>query len=286
MTSALVELRVLEGPNLYFPRAAIKLTLDLTQLIDAPTEVALRFASRVGLERSRPGEPGSGFRQRFAARAIERLLRQIAAEAGTTRLAVRVRPTHDVHQVVVAFPWRNRTRAQTLGQAVAEVLDALPSPDLDDTGRAGRRVGPLLRARPRAHDAAPAGADRGGHRHQREDHHLPDGRAHRPRARPARRLVEHRRDLHRRRAGRARRLLRSLGRRPGAGAPAGRSWRSPRPPAAGSCSRASGWPTTTSRSSPTSRRTTSASRASTPSTSSRRSREWCPGSPAQTGGRC
>ena len=28
--SALVELRVLEGPNLYFPRAAIKLTLDVS----------------------------------------------------------------------------------------------------------------------------------------------------------------------------------------------------------------------------------------------------------------
>ena len=141
MTSALVELRVLEGPNLYFPRAAIKLTLDLTQLIDAPTDVAMRFASRVGLRRARPGEPASGFRQRFAARAVERLLRQIAAEAGTTRLAVRVRPTHDVHRVVVAFPWRNRTRAQTLGQAVAEVLDALPSPDLDDlVGHAAESV--------------------------------------------------------------------------------------------------------------------------------------------------
>ncbi len=125
MTSALVELRVLEGPNLYFPRAAVKLTLDLTRLIDAPSATALRFAARVGLRTSRPGQPGSGFRQRFAARAIERLLRQIAAESGTTRLAVRVRATADVHQVVVAFPWRNRTRAQVLGHAVADVLDGL-----------------------------------------------------------------------------------------------------------------------------------------------------------------
>ncbi len=141
MTSALVELRVLEGPNLYFPRAAIKLTLDLTQLIDAPESVALRFAARVGLRTARPGKPGSGFRQRFAGRAIERLVRQIAGEAGTTRLALRVRPTNDVHQVVVAFPWRNRTRAQTLGQAVAEVLDALPSPDLDElVGQAAESV--------------------------------------------------------------------------------------------------------------------------------------------------
>jgi cyanophycin synthetase len=131
MTSALVELRVLEGPNLYFPRAAIKLTLDLTQLIDAPLEVAQRFATRVGLRGARPGEPGSGFRQRFAGRAVERLVRQVAREAGTTRLGVRVRPTNDVHRIVVAYPWRHRTRAQELGRAVARVLDELPGPDLD-----------------------------------------------------------------------------------------------------------------------------------------------------------
>ena len=132
MTAALVELRVLEGPNLYFPRAAVKLTLDLTRLVDAPTDVALRFASRVGLRTTRPGEPGSGFRQRFAARAVERLARQVAAEAGTTRLAVRVRSAGDVHQVVLAYPWRRRGRAEALGRAVADVLDAVPSPDLED----------------------------------------------------------------------------------------------------------------------------------------------------------
>ena len=32
--TSLVELRILEGPNLYFPRAAIKLTLDLTPLVE------------------------------------------------------------------------------------------------------------------------------------------------------------------------------------------------------------------------------------------------------------
>ncbi len=128
---ALVELRVLEGPNLYFPRAAIKLTLDLTGLIDAPEERALRFAERIGLGRARPGKPGSGFRQRFAGRAVARLVRQLASETGVTRLGIRVRPTHDVHRLVVAYPWRNRDRAQALGHAVAQVLDALPDADLD-----------------------------------------------------------------------------------------------------------------------------------------------------------
>lgn len=130
--SALVELRVLEGPNLYFPRAAIKLTLDLTTLIDASEQQALRFAQRIGLTKARPGEPGSGFRQRFALRAVGRLVRHIADEAGTTRLAVRMRPTNDVHRIVLAYPWRHRTRAQALGRAVVEVLDALPSSDIDE----------------------------------------------------------------------------------------------------------------------------------------------------------
>ncbi|MGZ4502146.1 MAG: Mur ligase family protein, partial [Nocardioidaceae bacterium] len=86
---------------------------------------------RIGLRQARPGAAGSGFRQRFALRAVERLVRQVAREAGTTRLAVRMRTTSDVHRIVVAYPWRNRARAQALGRAVADVLDALPSPDLD-----------------------------------------------------------------------------------------------------------------------------------------------------------
>jgi cyanophycin synthetase len=141
MTSALVELRVLEGPNLYFPRAAVKLTLDLTRLVDAPDDVARRFAARVGLRQVRPGAPGGGLRQRFAARAVARLVRQVAREAGTTRLGVRTRPSGDVHQLVVAYPWRHRGRAEALARAVADVLDALPSPDLDElVGRAAAAV--------------------------------------------------------------------------------------------------------------------------------------------------
>ncbi|MGH3508148.1 MAG: Mur ligase family protein [Nocardioidaceae bacterium] len=131
MTSALIELRVLEGPNLYFPKAAIKLTLDLTALAEVDEQRALLFAKRIGLSNARPGSPGSGFRQRFAARAVARLVRQIAAEAGTHRLAVRVRPSTDVHHLVVAYPWRNRGRAQALAHAVATVLDALPESDID-----------------------------------------------------------------------------------------------------------------------------------------------------------
>jgi cyanophycin synthetase len=129
--TSLVELRVLEGPNLYFPRAAIKLTLDVSTIADASEDRALRFARRIGLRSTRPGAPHSGFRQRFAARAVNRLVRAIAAESGSSRLAVRERPTNDPNQLVVAFPWRHRGRGEAMGRAVAHAIDALPTPDVE-----------------------------------------------------------------------------------------------------------------------------------------------------------
>jgi cyanophycin synthetase len=139
--TSLIELRVLEGPNLYFPRAAIKLTVDITGLASAPTSTAERLARRIGLEAARPGEPDTGFRQRFALRAVARLVRAIAHESGTVRLAVRVRPTSDPHVIVVAYPWRHRDRAQEMGRAVADVLDAIPGEDVEDAvGHAAERV--------------------------------------------------------------------------------------------------------------------------------------------------
>ncbi|MGH3386189.1 MAG: Mur ligase family protein [Nocardioidaceae bacterium] len=139
--TSLVELRVLDGPNLYFPRPAVKLTLDLSHLTGASEADVRRFAARIGLRNVRPGPRVSGFRQRFAARAVARLVRQVAAEAGTDRLAVRVRPTADRDRLVVAYPWRHRNRAEALGRGVADVLDALGTADIDElVGRAAERV--------------------------------------------------------------------------------------------------------------------------------------------------
>jgi cyanophycin synthetase len=129
--ASLVELRVLEGPNLYFPRAAIKLTLDISGLAGVPEETAARFGRRIGIPDPRPGAPDSGFRQRFAMRAVGRLVRAVAGESGTARLAVRVRPTSDSHRLVVAYPWVHRERAQVMGRAVADVLDAVPGSDVE-----------------------------------------------------------------------------------------------------------------------------------------------------------
>src|SRR4051794_26465160 len=139
--TSLLELRVLEGPNLYFPRAAIKLTLDISPLASAPTGTAERLARRIGLPAARPGEPDTGFRQRFALRAVARLVRAIAHESGAVRLAVRVRPTSDPHVVVVAYPWRHRDRAEAMGSAVAAVLDAVPGSDVEEAvGQAAELV--------------------------------------------------------------------------------------------------------------------------------------------------
>ena len=128
--SALVELRILDGANLYFPRPAVKLTLDLTRLLEMDEEAVRAAAEQMGMRGARPGGAGTGLRQRFAARLVARLVRRVAAESGTTRLAVRSRPTGDLRRIVVAYPWRRRGRAEALGLAVAAVLDAVPAPDL------------------------------------------------------------------------------------------------------------------------------------------------------------
>jgi cyanophycin synthetase len=128
---ALVELRVLDGANLYFPRAAVRLTLDIGGLLRMTTDDARRVGSALGVPSTRPGPAGTGLRQRFALRLVASVVRRVARESGTTRLAVRTRPTAELHRVVVAYPWRHRERAQALGYAVAGVLDAFPTPDVD-----------------------------------------------------------------------------------------------------------------------------------------------------------
>ena len=128
---SLVELRVLEGANLYFPRAAVKLTLDISTLLALPDASAREVGQSLGLAAARPGAAGTGLRQRFALRVVVAVVRRVARESGTSRLAVRSRPTAELHRTVVAFPWRHRDRAQALGHAVAGVLDALPAQDVD-----------------------------------------------------------------------------------------------------------------------------------------------------------
>jgi cyanophycin synthetase len=141
VSGSLVELRVLDGANLYFSRAAVKLTLDLTALIDAPAPAAKAYASALGLGATRPGRIGSGFRQRFAVRVVGHIVRRIAREAGIGRIGVRVRSESDVHRLVVAFPWAHEGRARALGHAIVDVVDAFGAEELPElVASVGERV--------------------------------------------------------------------------------------------------------------------------------------------------
>jgi cyanophycin synthetase len=118
----LVELRVLEGPNLYFPRPAIKLTLAIPGWLRAGETVVSRAAERLDLGSVRPGGPGSEQRRRTTARVAAALTRRIARASGARRLAVRARSGPEAGQIVVSFPWRRRGAAEALAREVARAL--------------------------------------------------------------------------------------------------------------------------------------------------------------------
>jgi cyanophycin synthetase len=127
---ALEEIRLLDGPNLYFPRPAAKITLHIGRVLALSVEDARRLAEQVGLGRVNPGEAESAFRQRFAARAVSSLARKLARAGGVQRLAVRARTGADLHALVVAYPWRNSRRAEVLAEGVAAALDAAGTEDV------------------------------------------------------------------------------------------------------------------------------------------------------------
>ena len=123
-TVAVTEVRVLEGPNLYFAKPAVKVTLELPGYLAAEEAALVAVAASVGMPGARPGAPGTQARQRFVMRVVERAVRATAAASGTTRLGVRVRAGSSPAQVVVAFVWRRRGRARALGEATGPVLQA------------------------------------------------------------------------------------------------------------------------------------------------------------------
>jgi cyanophycin synthetase len=123
------EVRVLEGPNLYFPRPAIKIIADCPGYLNADQKTLRAIARRLGMRGVRPGAPDSEQRQRAVMRLVASVVRRIAAESGTTRLGVRVRTGASRDQVVVAFPWRRRGRGLALGESLGPALSGLLDPD-------------------------------------------------------------------------------------------------------------------------------------------------------------
>ncbi|QGN57218.1 tetratricopeptide repeat protein [Nostocoides sp. HKS02] len=121
---AVTEVRVLEGPNLYFAKPAIKVSLEVPGYLKADERTLLGLARRVGLRTARPGAPGTEQRQRFVMRLVERAVRSLAQASGTSRLGVRVRPGSPTDAVVAAFVWRRRNRGRALGHGIGPVLQA------------------------------------------------------------------------------------------------------------------------------------------------------------------
>lgn len=127
----LSELRILEGPNLYFTRPAVKLSLSVPGWLEASEDRALRLAERISLSGTgrvgaRPGPPRSEHRRRFITRVAAHVTRRLAVRTGS-RIAVRSRSGHETDEIVVAFPWRRRGSAEALGREVASMLATLPA---------------------------------------------------------------------------------------------------------------------------------------------------------------
>jgi cyanophycin synthetase len=116
----LVELRVLDGPNLYFPRPAVKVGLRVGPWLAMPDERFARVLERVG-STARPGRPGTEQRRRAVARLATHLARALAAATGV-RLGVRSRSGPEPDEIVVAFPWRHRGTGTAAGNEVAKLM--------------------------------------------------------------------------------------------------------------------------------------------------------------------
>ncbi|MGH2739337.1 MAG: Mur ligase family protein [Actinomycetota bacterium] len=127
----LVELRVLVGPNIYFTKPAVKLTLAIPGWLEIAERRVTVFADRLGVRGPggrpvRSGAARSEERRRFVARLAAQVTRSVARASGS-RLAVRGRVGSEPDQIVVAYPWRRRGAAEALGRAIAPLLRDLLS---------------------------------------------------------------------------------------------------------------------------------------------------------------
>src|SRR5699024_10172270 len=118
------EVRLLEGPHLYFSRPSVKVSLSLPGYQARDQAAASAIAEVVGLRRAIPGKPHSEQRQRFLSRLAGTLLRRVAS-AVPSRVGVRGRVGTNLDAVIVAFPWRHRGRAVALGESLGTVLEGL-----------------------------------------------------------------------------------------------------------------------------------------------------------------
>ena len=165
------EVRLLEGPNLYFPRPAVKVTLALTGYLAAPGDDVRAVCRGPRPARGQPGAPGSEQRQQALVRVVERGDPRARDRGG----APAARGPHPGRH-----PRTTSSSARSSGgTAVAPRRWARRSDPCSSTCSPGRPFEDAVRERAAAVAAAPLGdgprlitpADprRVGHRHQRQD---------------------------------------------------------------------------------------------------------------------
>lgn len=123
--AAVTHVRVLEGPNLYFTRPAVLLTLSVPGYLEADREAVARVARSVGVRRADAAREGTQERRGFVLRVVERTVRTVAAGAGAARLGVRARSGGALDEVLVAVAIRHRGRAVALGEELGPLLSTL-----------------------------------------------------------------------------------------------------------------------------------------------------------------
>ncbi len=126
-----IELRVLTGPNLYFTRPAVKLTLDAAGVLEAEPSAVVGWQRALRVRNPAVGLPHSDTRALAAADLAAAVVRRAAGALGT-RVAAVARPGDD-DTVIVAYPFRRRGTAEAFGSAVARAYGAITDGRLDAT---------------------------------------------------------------------------------------------------------------------------------------------------------
>ncbi len=124
-----LELRVLTGPNLYFTRPAIKLTLDAAGVQSADPGQVVAWQRALRVRHPTVGLPHSPTRAAASAALAAAVVRR-AAGTIAARVAAVARVGDD-DTVVVAFPFRHRGTAETFGAAVARAFGAITQDGVD-----------------------------------------------------------------------------------------------------------------------------------------------------------
>lgn len=122
--SPALEVRLLTGANLYFPRPAVKLTVNAAAALAADAGTVLSWQRQLRMYGSPVGLPASPTRARGIADLAAALVRRAAAVALRSRLAA-IGEVGDDGTVIVAFPVRNAGVGRAFGEAVGVAFSAI-----------------------------------------------------------------------------------------------------------------------------------------------------------------